>query len=205
MIRCNPTQFSITQELANQLAEAGIAEGSLDWFRATFNLASREGATLEPSAFLDYATQLYIAGHGPEADQITSKVLEANPTDPDAWFMKLAFHRVLGQAVAYDQELSVAQTVFTTRASAAAKRILGRADRGRSFVSACRNGLGRADLRPRDAPGARRRRRHQERRFLDRIGQSHQAGEGHAGGSRRLCRRDDRPRLVSDLLSGSAG
>jgi tetratricopeptide (TPR) repeat protein len=125
MVRSNPCQRDVLEELAKQLSEAGLADASLEWYRQVLVVCDRAGTVPDVDTVLDFAAQSYAAGQYADADVYVNQVIESTRRDPNAWFMRLAFDKLNPERQpAYAQELDIAKRVFVIQASEVAKKIL---------------------------------------------------------------------------------
>ncbi|HEY2588524.1 MAG TPA: hypothetical protein VGI81_22475 [Tepidisphaeraceae bacterium] len=117
VIRANPNQPAYLSELANLLAENGLAEQSLLWYDEAVYTILASHAPAPPwyhNLLVDYAAQRVIAGRIALADQMVSQMLNEQPLDADAWFLKLTVDKASSEQM-FAQTLELARTAFVRR------------------------------------------------------------------------------------------
>jgi tetratricopeptide (TPR) repeat protein len=127
VIQSDPNQPAYLQELATILAENGLAEDSLPWYDATLQTTSLSGSA-QLAEFhelvLDYISQLAISGRLELADTMAGQLLDRNPLDADAWFMKLTVDRASSPQRLYLEKLDLARTAFIRRWNMVSDQVL---------------------------------------------------------------------------------
>jgi tetratricopeptide (TPR) repeat protein len=122
-LRCNPGQVHVLAGVARELAAAGMVREAARWFVATTQLSNRTRTPIDSGFFAEYAAQLYLNGELQLADQEIGKVIELDPGNIDAWFLRLTMRQAGGQRFEFDRELTQAKQYFAGRAAALARRI----------------------------------------------------------------------------------
>lgn len=117
MILSNPAQADAMIELARLLSSQGLPHQAATWYSVAFNLYLGAGATPEHSAMVEYLCDLFESGQGQVASQGIDRMLQADPNDADAWFIKLSMSDP-------KPNLDAARTAFTNRLGMIAARIL---------------------------------------------------------------------------------
>lgn len=118
VLQANPEQPGYLSEVANLLATNGLAEPSLQWYDLAIAVTMRSGTSRPPefhSRLIDYASELIIAGRGQAADTLLGQMLDEQPLDPDAWFLKLTETRASAEQVTQQQTLELARSAFVRR------------------------------------------------------------------------------------------
>jgi len=98
MLRVNPMQLDATSSLAELLAGAGLYSEALGWYNFSSQLAQKIGARMTPEFGLGYAALFYCFDQPASAEQITDALLQADPNNVDAWFLKLILDSSSGKA-----------------------------------------------------------------------------------------------------------
>jgi tetratricopeptide (TPR) repeat protein len=117
VIKANPNQPAYLSEMANLLAENGLAEQSLLWYDEAVYTILASHAPPPPwyhNLLVDYAAQRAIAGRIALADQLVSQMLNEQPLDADAWFLKLTIDKSSSEQM-FAQTVDLARTAFIRR------------------------------------------------------------------------------------------
>lgn len=126
MLSANPNQPGYSAELARLLASAGLADASLEWYdlslRAILPLPTR------PPWFhdllVDFAAQLMLTERTQVADALLGQMLDSDPTDADAWFLKLSLAQSASGQVTFEQTLDLGRSALARRWNGLRDRIL---------------------------------------------------------------------------------
>jgi tetratricopeptide (TPR) repeat protein len=116
MILSNPAQADAIIELAKLLSSQGLPRQGASWYAVAFNLYLRAGITPQHSSMVEYLCDLFESGQGQVAGQGIDRMLQADPNDADAWFIKLSLSDP-------KPNLEAARTAFTNRLGMIASRI----------------------------------------------------------------------------------
>jgi tetratricopeptide (TPR) repeat protein len=127
-LRCNPAQVRVLASIGRELAAAGLTRESLNWMVAARNLSDRAGEPIDADYYVEYVAQLHLGGLAAEAEQTLGQVLEQDPTNIDAWFLRLTLRRAAGLQVAYEQDMDQAKRLFAGRAGELARRVRDEGD-----------------------------------------------------------------------------
>lgn len=126
LLRGNPVRPTAMAELARLLAAAGLGKESLEWFGRAADQFSASGAA-DPftyhDLFVDYASQVYLAGQVQAARGMADQLLKADPDDVDAWLLRLVIDRGAGNAETYAKTRQDAAARLNARWAAAAREI----------------------------------------------------------------------------------
>jgi hypothetical protein len=117
VIKADPNQPAYLSEMANLLAENGLAEESLLWYEEAVRAILASYAPAPPwyhNLLVDYAAERAIAGRMAIADQMTSQMLSEQPLDADAWFLKLTIDKASSEQM-FKQSVELARTAFIRR------------------------------------------------------------------------------------------
>ncbi|MGH7214225.1 MAG: tetratricopeptide repeat protein [Tepidisphaeraceae bacterium] len=101
MLRANPAQPLVVGALADQLADVGLIEQSLSWYSFGSGLSQRMGVPMSSAMAVSYAAELFIGDQDAPAGTLTGAVLQADPHNIDAWFLKLAIDKSSGNTDAF--------------------------------------------------------------------------------------------------------
>lgn len=117
VLKADPTQAGYLSELADLLAENGLALESLNWYEQAVGVV-RDGRGPWPPWYhkmrVNYGAEWAIAGRIQSADMMAAEMLTEQPLDPDAWFLKLTVAKV-GSEESYKAALDMARTAFIRR------------------------------------------------------------------------------------------
>lgn len=117
VLKADPAQVEYLRELANLLAENGLAEQSLQWYELVASVVNASYAPPPPGYHnfeVDYAAEWAIAGHLQSADTLAGAMINRQPLDADAWLLKLTVARA-GSDQTFNQTLDLARTAFVRR------------------------------------------------------------------------------------------
>ena len=117
MLKSNPAQPGVMASLAHELAEAGLHEQAMQWYAASFNLAQSVARPISPSDMVGYAAQLIISDQTSLAEQVVTKLLEADASNVDAALLGLIVARRGGDAEKLAAAASAAESALLLRAS----------------------------------------------------------------------------------------
>lgn len=126
MLSANPDQPGYAAELARLLASSGLSDASLDYYdlalRGILPLPSR------PPWFhdmlVDFEAQLMLTDRNQLADTFVGQMLDSDPTDADAWFLKLALAQTASGQVTFEQTLDLGRSALARRWNALRERIV---------------------------------------------------------------------------------
>jgi tetratricopeptide (TPR) repeat protein len=93
MLQSNPAQPPVVVGVARELADVGLVQRSLEWFKQSLELQARMGQTPSGDVAVDYACELFISGEGRAAAAIADQATKLNPDDLNAWLLKLTLAR----------------------------------------------------------------------------------------------------------------
>lgn len=103
MLRANPAQPAVAAALADEAAQAGLVDDSLGWYGVALNVYSRLGQLPAASTAINYSAELFISGQAPAAIGWVTQLLQFDPTNVDAWFLRLVIERGNGNKDLYDK------------------------------------------------------------------------------------------------------
>lgn len=89
MLQSNPAQPGAMMELAWELAQAGLVDPALTWYRSGFDLMRRMGMQPGTDHLTAYAAELVVADQLQSAASMLPKLLEQDPGNVDAAFLLL--------------------------------------------------------------------------------------------------------------------
>jgi tetratricopeptide (TPR) repeat protein len=97
LLRSNPTQPNVVNELAQVLGRVGLHKDSLEWYTAALNLYPRAGQPFPAGFVADAGTQALLGGQTPQLDALLDSYLKARPEDAAAWFLDLIKDKAEGK------------------------------------------------------------------------------------------------------------
>lgn len=115
MLRANPAQPAVAATLANETAQVGLVDDSLSWYGVALNVYNRLGQLPPAQTAVDYAAELFISGQSPAAIGWVTQLLQMDPTNVDAWFLRLVIERGNGNKDLYDKAKHDALVALTNR------------------------------------------------------------------------------------------
>jgi tetratricopeptide (TPR) repeat protein len=111
MLGANPAQPAAMLELAEELADAGVVDASLAWYRRGFRLLQLTGQAPPDDAVADLLAELIIGGESAAAVELSGQVLQASPANVEVAFFRLLAARMTGDKTAQEvaqQQLAAA-------------------------------------------------------------------------------------------------
>ena len=96
MLQSNPAQPQVGFGVARELADVGLVQRSLEWFKQSLELQARMGMPPPPDVGVDFASELFISGEGRAAAQIVDQITRQDPDELNAWLLKLTLARSAG-------------------------------------------------------------------------------------------------------------
>ena len=121
MLRANPAQAQLASLLARELAAVGLVKASLQWYGTAFSLYRASGAPAAPQEAIEYAAEAYISGDPNLAEKLISPLVEAQPDNIDAWFVRLIAGRAVGDKDVADRIRKSTAIALTNRLAAIRK------------------------------------------------------------------------------------
>jgi hypothetical protein len=111
LLKANPAQPQYAEALADQLASNALVKESIPWYSATLSLTIAYGRP-SPSVAVKFAAESFIDGDPQTANSLVDKVLEADPSYPGAWFLKLAIIHSVAPPDQYTKALQQARNAL---------------------------------------------------------------------------------------------
>ena len=93
MLRSNPNQMNYAGRVAQELANVGLAQPSLQYFGLSFNLAKAQGIGVPREPAFAYVVELALVGQAGPARQLLESLVPQGSTD----YELLVLRRELGQ------------------------------------------------------------------------------------------------------------
>jgi tetratricopeptide (TPR) repeat protein len=97
LLRSNPTQPAVVNELAQVLGRVGLHKDSLEWYTVALGLFPRAGQPYPAGFVADAGTQALLGGQTQQLDALLDSYLKARPEDAGAWFLDLIKDRSEGK------------------------------------------------------------------------------------------------------------
>jgi tetratricopeptide (TPR) repeat protein len=111
LLKANPAQPQYTEALADQLANSALVKESIPWYSATLSLTIAYGRP-SPSVAVKFASESFIDGDAQTANSLVDNVLNADPSYPGAWFLKLAIIHSVAPPDQYTKVLQQARNAL---------------------------------------------------------------------------------------------
>ncbi len=89
MVKANPMQPDVVAELSDRLADFGLVKQSLDWYLAAVRLYQKTGTPIPLDLALNYAAEQFIAERYDGADGLAIRLLQSDPYNVDALYVRL--------------------------------------------------------------------------------------------------------------------
>lgn len=93
MLSANPVQPVVAEDMARELADAGLVPQALEQYQLAFNLYRATSVLPSQEAAVDYAAQFFLNDDTRSADTLAAQLLEAVPTNTEAWFLRMLLAR----------------------------------------------------------------------------------------------------------------
>lgn len=89
VLRANPAEVNAMNQLANELAAAGLHDDAQRWFNRAFDLQPKIGRPVDRVAFLDAAISSLVLGQAKTAEGRALSLVGFDPSDFDAHLVRL--------------------------------------------------------------------------------------------------------------------
>jgi tetratricopeptide (TPR) repeat protein len=114
IVRASPVDTGAIQAVADELSAAGLNE-SVAWYDAALGVSVRDGTPPPRQLVLNYAARLLVAGAARDAGSLADRILEADPADIGAHFIRLAHDNVAGEPSKLENNRALARTAMFNR------------------------------------------------------------------------------------------
>lgn len=114
VVRASPLELGAVMSVADELSKVGI-DDSAQWYDAALGLAVRNGNPPPREMVLNYASRLFVSGQVRDADGLVTRVLQADPDDVGAHFIRLSLDRTQGDPLVVANHKALARTSLTNR------------------------------------------------------------------------------------------
>jgi len=94
MIRANPLQPAVVAEFAERVADFGLVKQSLEWYFNAMKLYQKSGGAIPLDLAEDYGAEQYIAERYDGADGMAIRLLQGDPNNINAMYLRLLCVRV---------------------------------------------------------------------------------------------------------------
>jgi tetratricopeptide (TPR) repeat protein len=125
LLRSNPAQPDVIDELADLLSRVGLARDAIEWYSVALRLYPRLGRDYPEGFVSDVGTVLLAQGQNESLETLVSSYLKARPDDAEAWFVKLLKEKTAG-GNGTPQALENARAALSQHWAAVADRIAGK-------------------------------------------------------------------------------
>ncbi|HSU69780.1 MAG TPA: hypothetical protein VLJ39_23045, partial [Tepidisphaeraceae bacterium] len=122
VLKANPNQPFYARELATLLAENGLANESLRWYEIAISILV-ERPPYYHNLVTDYTSEFVVADKLLSAGQAAGQILQQDPLDADAWFLRLTVDRASSPEV-FNQSLEAARISFIRRWNAFSEEVI---------------------------------------------------------------------------------
>jgi hypothetical protein len=116
MLNSNPCQPGVMARIAQELADVGMHDASLNWYNAAINLARTVGRGVTGEDLDRFAAQLLITGTPQAAGQLAQQNLQQNARDVDAAMLNVLVARRGGDEEAMKKAMTDAEQSLILRA-----------------------------------------------------------------------------------------
>lgn len=114
MLRANPSQPDICARLARELADLALPGEAATWYDRAIGIQQLSGLPVDPGLMIDFAANLFCRGQADQAGAYLTSLVEAQPRNVDAWFLKLAIEKG-GKKEQFDENRRQARMVLMNR------------------------------------------------------------------------------------------
>jgi hypothetical protein len=122
LLRANPAQPAAMSELADHLADLGLAQEAARWYAMARPLFTNAAQQVPPDFVTSHTAQLFLLAQPDAASGLLAQYLVQRPMDADAWFVRLAVEHTRG-AQADPSVVPQARQAFEQRLQAVSDRI----------------------------------------------------------------------------------
>lgn len=112
IVRASPLDYRAVSAVAEELSKHGIDQ-SWQWYEGALELAKRNGQAPDRGLLLDYTARLMSAGYTQPARQLVEAILQADPDDVGAHFIRLSLDRLSGDPLTVEANKQRARTSIT--------------------------------------------------------------------------------------------
>ncbi len=92
LIRSNPTQVDVIQELGDRSAALALNDWAIYWYGLSFQLSQRS-SQFDPTGQVNYISALFLQGRAQDADSLTEQLVKLRPENVDLQFLRLLIAR----------------------------------------------------------------------------------------------------------------
>jgi hypothetical protein len=114
-LRASPGDPAVAAALADELADAGHHRAALDWFGQAMSMYRRTNMQPGPQFAINYIAAMHLAGARNDAETGLAQVLGSDPTNIEAWLLRLAIARGSGDAAQLETAQREAAVALTNR------------------------------------------------------------------------------------------
>lgn len=118
LLRGNIVQPQVMAALASELASVGIIDQSISWYQLSFATAQRMGQQINLDDYLTYAAVLSVGQQPGQADQAVQGILQAQPRNLEAHFLKTLIDKRSGDPGKLAQSVQVTRGAIVARLGA---------------------------------------------------------------------------------------
>jgi tetratricopeptide (TPR) repeat protein len=118
LLRGNIVQPQVMAALASELAAVGIIDQAISWYQLSFSTTQRLGQQINLDDYLTYAAVLSVAQQPGQADQAVQGILQAQPKNLEAHFLKTLIDKRSGDPGKLAQSVQVTRGAIVARLNA---------------------------------------------------------------------------------------
>lgn len=115
LLRATPTEPQVAASLARELANAGLYRPALEWFALALQMHMAAGSAAGTELAIDNVAALHLGGAHTDAHGLLGQVLQVDPTNTDAWLLRLALAEDSGDAAAQQSARREAANALSNR------------------------------------------------------------------------------------------
>jgi hypothetical protein len=119
LLRSNPAQPAVAARVAAELAKEGLTAEAATWYNNSISVSNRLSAPTDPGTFLDYLAEVLVGGQTKGFDAAIDSLLDKQPTNAEALYLKLIFTRRGDDKDATTKAMDAARDGFIERVYAA--------------------------------------------------------------------------------------
>ena len=115
LLRGNIVQPQVMAALASELASVGIIDQAISWYQLSFSTSQRLGQQVNLDDYLTYAAVLSVAQQPGQADQAVQGILQAQPTNLEAHFLKTLIDKRSGDPGKLAESVQLTRNAIVAR------------------------------------------------------------------------------------------
>ncbi len=92
LVKSNPTQAEVIQELGDRVASLGLNDWSIYWYSLSFQLLNRTGQ-IDPDQMVNYVSALFLQDRLQDASGLNDQLLKIRPENIDLQYLRVLMNK----------------------------------------------------------------------------------------------------------------